>query len=247
MLIPPIAVILTDSKKRIIWVNEDFTQITGYNINEVLGKKPSILQGPKSEKVVIQRIKKGLEQLVPLKEEITNYRKNGEAYLCKLVIYPIFNENQELVHFIAFEIDGDAIQDDSKIPLLNLNGKYQSSSLKGIDEVKIFTSVKQLMQQKKLYLNPDLTLKEVADQLGTNTKYLSQVVNHQTGYNFQYFLNVYRIEEVKSKITDEYYSNLTFFGIALQCGFKNKSTFFKVFREIVGMTPKEYVKQKNIH
>ncbi len=247
MLIPPIAVILTDSKKRIIWVNEDFTQITGYNINEVLGKKPSILQGPKSEKVVIQRIKKGLEQLVPLKEEITNYRKNGEAYLCKLVIYPIFDENQELVHFIAFEIDGDRTKDDSKIPLLHLNNKYQSSSLKGVDEIKLFTNAKHLVQQKKLYLNPDLTLKEVADQLGTNTKYLSQVVNHQTGYNFQYFLNIYRTEEVKLKITDEYYNNLTFFGIALQSGFKNKSTFFKVFKEIVGMTPKEYVKQKNTY
>lgn len=247
MLVPPIAVIITDPQKKIIWVNEDFTQITGYNLNEVLGKKPSILQGPKSEKVVIQRIKKGLEQLVPLKEEITNYRKNGETYLCKLVIYPIFNENQELLHFIAFEIDGDVIKDDSKIPLLNLNNKYQSSSLKGVDEIKLFTSVKHLMQQKKLYLNPDLTLKEVADQLGTNTKYLSQVVNHQTGYNFQYFLNIYRIEEVKAKITDAQYSNLTFFGIAFQCGFKNKSTFFKVFRDIVGVTPKEYVKQKNTH
>lgn len=87
----------------------------------------------------------------------------------------------------------------------------------------------------------------MADQLGTNTKYLSQVVNHQTGYNFQYFLNIYRIEEVKAKITDAQYSNLTFFGIAFQCGFKNKSTFFKVFRDIVGVTPKEYVKQKNTH
>lgn len=163
------------------------------------------------------------------------------------MIYPIFNENQELLHFIAFEIDGDVIKDDSKIPLLNLNNKYQSSSLKGVDEIKLFTSVKHLMQQKKLYLNPDLTLKEVADQLGTNTKYLSQVVNHQTGYNFQYFLNIYRIEEVKAKITDAQYSNLTFFGIAFQCGFKNKSTFFKVFRDIVGVTPKEYVKQKNTH
>lgn len=39
MLVPPIAVIITDPQKKIIWVNEDFTQITGYNLNEVLGKK----------------------------------------------------------------------------------------------------------------------------------------------------------------------------------------------------------------
>lgn len=242
-MLPPIAVILTDEKRKIIWVNEDFSHITGYSITEVIGKKPSILQGPRSEKSAIQRIRRGLEQLVPLKDEITNYRKNGEEYLCKLVIYPIFNEEQELIHFIAFEVDGDVVKDESDIPLLNLQDKYRSSSLKGLDEVKLYYSLKEMMSDKKMFLNPDLSLKEVADRLATNTKYLSQVVNHQAGTNFQHFLNTYRVEEVKSKILDTNYQHLTLFGIALQCGFKNKSTFYKVFKEIEGQTPKAYIKQ----
>ncbi|MCB0569995.1 MAG: helix-turn-helix domain-containing protein [Phaeodactylibacter sp.] len=241
---PNIAVILTDANRRILWVNEDFTSITGYTLSDALGKKPgSLLQGPGSEQDAIGRIRKGLDNMAPIKDEITNYRKNGEAYQCKLVIHPVFNQQQELINFIAFEIDGDK-DDDVEIPLLQLNEKYSSSSLKGVEEVRLFMRLEALLRQDKLYLNPNLSLKTMADKLHTNTKYLSQVVNHHAGMNFQQFINTHRIREAKEKIVSEDYSNLTLFGIALQCGFKNKSTFYKVFKEATGLTPKEYLKQR---
>ncbi|MFN7118106.1 MAG: helix-turn-helix domain-containing protein, partial [Saprospiraceae bacterium] len=229
-------------ERRILWVNEDFTYITGYSLSEVLGKKPSILQGPKSEREVVRRIRKGLESQIPIKDVITNYRKNGEEYPCKLVIHPIFNENRKLTNFIAFEVDGNVVDSEDDIPLMQINEKYSSSSLKGIEEVKLYYQLKILMETEKLYLDPNLTLKQVADRLSTNTKYLSQVVNHHIGTNFQNFLNGFRVTEAKEKILQEEFNNLTLFGIALQCGFKNKSTFYKVFKEITGITPREYIK-----
>ncbi len=241
-MIPNIAVILTDAQRRILWVNEDFTEITGYTLTEVIGRKPSLLQGPESEQDAIKRIRRGLEHEVPLQEEVTNYRKNGESYLCKLVIHPVFNREQQLTNFIAFEVDGNVVKETENIPFLQLEEKYSSSSLKGVEEVKLFFRVKSLMEKEKLYLDPNLTLKDVADHLHTNTKYLSQVVNHHAGCNFQHFINTFRVNEVKSKLTGEEFQNLTLFGIALQCGFKNKSTFYKVFREITGRTPKEYIR-----
>lgn len=241
--IPHIAVILTNANRKIMWVNEDFTHITGYTLNEVLGKKPSLLQGPESEKEAISRIKEGLKKLVTVKDEITNYRKNGESYLCKLVIHPILDAEHNVTHFMAFEIDGDVVKDDSILPLLNSEEKYKSSSLQGVEELKLYYRLNDLLRTEKNYLNPDLSLKYVADELSTNTKYLSQVVNRQAGYNFQYFINTYRIEEVKKKILDEELQHLTLYGIALQCGFKNKSTFYKVFKEITGYTPKAFIKK----
>lgn len=239
---PNIAVILTDAKKKIIWVNDDFTYITGYSMSEAIGKKPAdLLQGPKSEKEIILKMRRNLDSQSPLKEKIVNYRKSGEEYVCKLVIHPIFNKNHELTNFIAFEVDEGQIGEEEDIPLLNLGEKYRSSSLKGVEEVKIFAQLRTLLERDQHYLDPDLTLKEVADLLGTNTKYLSQVVNNQGGCNFQQFVNSYRVEEVKSKIGDADYQNLTLFGIALQCGFKNKSTFYKVFKEALGVTPREYM------
>lgn len=244
-MLPNIAVILTDEQKKILWVNEGFTTITGYTLSEVLGKKPSIFQGPGTEPDAIQRIRKGLESQAIFKEVITNYRKNGEAYPCKLVIHPIFNEMRKLTNYIAFEVDGDEVQDEEVLPMLQVNDKYSTSSLKGLEEMKLFFRLKALMENDKAFLNPNLTLNSTADRLSTNTKYLSQVVNHHANTNFQRFVNAFRIEEVKNKIACEDYRNLTLFGIALRCGFKNKSTFYKVFKEETGITPREYLKNTN--
>jgi PAS domain S-box-containing protein len=242
-MIPNIAVILTDPNQRIIWVNEDFTSITGYSLGEAIGRIPGkILQGPKTEQAARDRIRKAIQSRISYKDQLINYRKNGEPYTCKLVIHPIFNKKQELTNFIAFEINGDVTLDESSIPLLNLSDKYKSSSLHGVDEIKLYYQLKRLIESEKLYLSAELTLKKVADLLNTNTKYLSQVVNHQAGYNFQQFINFYRIGEAKHKIVKDSLSNLTLYGIALQCGFKNKSTFYKVFKEVTGLTPKDYVR-----
>ncbi len=242
-MVPNIAVILTDPNQRIVWVNDDFTAITGYSLGEAIGRIPGkILQGPKTEPEVIERIRKAIQQRVPFRDQLTNYRKNGEPYVCKLVIHPVFDRNQELINFIAFEVDGNLVADESSIPLMNLSEKYRSSSLRSIDEIKLFDQLKQLLEKDKLYLNAELSLKVVTDLLNTNTKYLSQVVNHQAGLNFQQFINLYRVEEAKRKIVNDSLSNLTLYGIALQCGFKNKSTFYKVFKEITGSTPKDFVR-----
>lgn len=245
-MLPNIAVILTDSDQRIIWVNEDFTAMTGYSLGEAIGRIPGkILQGPQTNPGAVERIRKAIHQKVPHRDQLINYRKNGEPYSCKLVIHPIFNPNQELTNFIAFEVDQDQVQDDFDIPLLHLSDKYRSSSLRSISEVKLYDQLKNLMETEKLYLDVELSLKKAADQLNTNTKYLSQVVNHQGGVNFQQFVNYYRVEEAKRKIVKDTLSNLTLYGIALQCGFKNKSTFYKVFKEFTGFTPKDFVKNQD--
>lgn len=244
-MIPSIAVILTDPARRILWVNEDFYRITGYSPHEAIGKVPgALLQGPSTEQDAVQRIRKGLQQQISLKEQLTNYRKNGEPYLCRLVIHPIFDSRHQLTNFIAFEIDATHAPADLQVPLLEFPDKYRTSSLKGLEEAVLYQKLRQLLENERLFLNPDLTLKRMADKLATNTKYLSQVINHQTGLNFQQFINRYRVEEAKSKISDKHFKHLTLYGIALQCGFKNKSTFYKVFKEITQVTPKEFLQGK---
>lgn len=239
-----VAVILTDARRKILWVNEDFTAITGYSFEEAVGRVPGeVLQGPKTEKEAIRQIRQGLKDMVSVKAAITNYRKNGEAYLCKLVIHPVFSDHDDLINFIAFEVDSSQVEDDEDIPLLQLNRKYQSSSLKGVEEIKLYGRIRQIVESKKLYLQPDLSLRLLADELDTNTKYLSQVVNHCSGQNFQRFINAYRIQEVKDSLQAKAHLNLTLFGVAQQCGFKNKSTFYKVFKDITNQTPKEFLEE----
>lgn len=236
-----IAVILTDAEKKILWVNQDFTKITGYTLWEVWGKKPGILQGQKSEKDVVARIREALLRQKPIRETITNYRKNGEDYRCTLAIYPIFNQQKELTNFIAFEVDEDEVDDIEKVPLLQLSPKYQNSPLDFVESERLYQDLLDVMEQQKKYLDPAVSLVKIANILKTNTKYLSQVINQKTGNNFSKFINEFRVQEAKRKLSQGENMNFTHFGTALQCGFRNKSTFYKVFKEFTGMTPAEFL------
>ncbi len=236
-----VAVILTDIERRIQWVNDDFTIITGYSFEEVIGQKPSLLQGKNSEEASIEKIRNGLNDKKSFKAEILNYRKNGEEYLCKLVIHPIYNVEDELTNYIAFEVDGN-YTDDRHISLMQVRQKYRSSGLDNLKELDLYAKLTLLFEKELIYMNPNLKLGEIATKLNTNSKYLSQVVNNQTGENLIHFVNRYRVEEAKRKIVDENNQHLTTYGIAQTCGFKNKSTFYKVFKEITKMTPKDYIR-----
>ncbi len=242
VITPHIGVVLTDTARRIIWVNQDFTNITGYDMSEVIGKKPNFLQGRQTDAAEVASLREALNNKMPCKVTLKNYRKNHEEYNCTFVIYPIFNEKNEHTNFIAFEIDSD-VTDERMIPLLQLRDKYESSSLRESDQPTLYIRLSALMHQEKLYLNPDLSLKELAVRLHTNTRYLSQVINSLSGFNLQHYINAFRIKEVKQKMTNSAYSHLTLYGIAQQCGFKNKSTFYKVFRESTGKTPKDFVRK----
>lgn len=241
------SVILTDAKRRIIWVNDQFEVMTGYQKRELIGKSPgSILQGPESNKETILRIRKALAEEKPFEDALINYRKNGEAYVCQLAIHPIHDHQQNLINFLALETEGKMEEfgtiDPAQIHTV-LPRRYESSSLRGINEIQLFERVLYVMRREKLYLNPQLTLRMLSAELETNIKYLSQVINLHSGTNFLGFVNSYRLEEFKRRILAGDSKHTTLFGIAQRCGFKNKSTFFKVFRDQKGMTPKAFQKR----
>lgn len=236
-----ITIILTDASKRILWVNQNFHALTGYSFGEALGKTPKFLQGIHTEKSKLLEINKALSDRIPVKTTITNYKKCGKPYLCELIIYPIFNTNSTLCNFISIERDAthDIGKDNSPLP--SLDNKYYTSSLKGNKELEIYFSLRETVEREQLYLKPDITISEVSKILKTNTKYLSQVINNIAQKNFLQFINEYRVEHYKRILNKENLTHLTLFGLALQCGFKNKSTFYKVFKELTGITPREYL------
>lgn len=97
------AVVLTDSKQQIQWVSDGFKKMTGYPFSFAKNKTPRFLQGEKTSTEVRARIRQHIQKGVSFKEQIINYRKNGEKYTCAIEVYPIKNIDEELTHFIAFE------------------------------------------------------------------------------------------------------------------------------------------------
>ncbi len=105
-------------------------------------------------------------------------------------------------------------------------------------------SLKQLMQDEKAYEDIDLTLDNLSERLQISSGYLSQIINEKEQKNFFEFVNSYRVEAVKTKLLDNDYRNYTIMGIALESGFKSKSTFNSVFKKLTGQTPSTF---KRLH
>jgi AraC-like DNA-binding protein len=98
------------------------------------------------------------------------------------------------------------------------------------------------MQEKKSYLDPELTLSQLAKDLDIGRSQLSQLINDGIGDNFYDFINKYRVEQVKQLMTDPRVKHFSMLGIALEAGFKSKSTFNLIFKRFTGLTPTEYRK-----
>jgi len=118
-------------------------------------------------------------------------------------------------------------------------GRYLSSSLKEKDKKLIISNLNELLTDKKLYLNSDLSLVELAEMLDVNSNQLSQVINEVLAKNFHQLINEYRVDEVKRNISDQ---SKTLLGIALDSGFNSKSAFNRIFKKNTGLTPSEYKK-----
>lgn len=94
------ALVLTDIHKKILWVSNGFTKMTGHSKEYAINKKPNFLQGKKSFEKRIA-IRKKLAKKIPFKEVIVNYKRDGTAYDCEIYIIPL--KTKEVTHFLALE------------------------------------------------------------------------------------------------------------------------------------------------
>ncbi|MBD2715084.1 helix-turn-helix domain-containing protein [Microvirga sp. STR05] len=100
------------------------------------------------------------------------------------------------------------------------------------------------MQVAHPYLEPELTLGELAAQLRTNTSWLSKVINTGCGQNFNDFINEYRVREAERCLRDPKFRHYTLLAVALEAGFNSKSTFNRVFKKLRGLTPSEVAREE---
>lgn len=98
-------VIISDPQLRIQWVNKAFTDVTGYTLNEIIGKDPAFLHGPETDTTAITKIYNHLQDHKSISTEILNYSKTGRKYWMQVNVSPFYNANGELVNFISVEND----------------------------------------------------------------------------------------------------------------------------------------------
>ena len=111
-------------------------------------------------------------------------------------------------------------------------------SPKLMDELK--EKILDIILIQKRFKDKNYSAKKIAEDLGTNTRYISAVMNVRFHMNYTSFVNKYRIEEAMTILTDRRYQNLNMEEISDMVGFSNRQSFYASFFKMNGMTPREY-------
>jgi AraC-like DNA-binding protein len=114
-------------------------------------------------------------------------------------------------------------------------------SPKLMDEMK--DKILDIIVMQKKYKDKHYSAKQLAADLGTNTRYVSAVVNVRFHMNYASFVNKYRIEEAMSILVDKRYRGLCMEEVSDMVGFANRQSFYASFYKVLRMTPREYRQQ----
>jgi AraC-like DNA-binding protein len=102
--------------------------------------------------------------------------------------------------------------------------------------------VLRLMQQDKIFLDSELTLKKTAARIGANTSYLSKALNEYLGMGFSDFINHFRIEEAKRIMAADDQNEWDIVDICYEVGFNSMSSFYRIFKLHTGTSPAEFLR-----
>lgn len=119
--------------------------------------------------------------------------------------------------------------------------KYENKKITESEADNLIKQLADIMEEKELYKNANITMPQVAKLLGISSPYLSQLLNDNCNKSFSLFINEYRIEAAKFLLVEE--KKLSMEIIAERCGFNSQSTFYSTFKKIVAATPAAFRKE----
>lgn len=122
--------------------------------------------------------------------------------------------------------------------------KPQTLNISSASREKIKNSLFHYFEKESPFLNPDLNMSLLSEKLKIPKHHITEVLNNDLNKNFFQFVNEYRVEAVKIKLSDPK-NPYSIEAIGYECGFNSKSTFFSVFKNITGMTPSEFKNKMN--
>ncbi|MFD1218198.1 helix-turn-helix domain-containing protein [Microbulbifer celer] len=120
------------------------------------------------------------------------------------------------------------------------SGDKREEQIRVAVDSAIAAKIASYMLKEKPFLEPSLTLEQLSSRLDLPRRTVSNTINRHFKRNFFEFVNYYRIEEAKGKLTAPASAHQTIMEIMLACGFNTKATFNSFFKKLVGMTPSEY-------
>lgn len=124
--------------------------------------------------------------------------------------------------------------------------KYQTSALDDARKDRLVERLLAHVTAERPYLETQLTLGELADQLDLPAHYLSQIINERLECSFLDFINRYRVESAQQMMTEAQYEHYSLVGIGYEAGFNSKTAFYTAFKRVTGTTPGAYRKSLTV-
>lgn len=166
----------------------------------------------------------------------------GIISLCFLILLTIYlgyhGLKQSTIYLPKFLLDNEKVNNKE-------NGQNIKFSLSKEELEELKNNLDDILLKEKPYLQQELTLKRLAELVGTTDKKLSSLLNHHLNISFYDFINQYRVAEVKEKLKLVEYEKYSLLGLAYTCGFNSKSSFYRAFKKETGVSPTAYKKEKN--
>lgn len=148
--------------------------------------------------------------------------------------YPVFIPLSILIYWLGIK--------GYIIGLQNHSGKKKKTQPSLPDQTvqQVIDGLVKAMEQDKLYLDPLLSINQLANHTGVASKLISAVLNQHIGKGFNEYVNGYRVDEVKKKLLQPGLSHLTITGIGMESGFNSQASFLRIFKQQTGMSPSEF-------
>lgn len=147
-----------------------------------------------------------------------------------------------LISFLTFLFAYFSYFDSEILSIPEKQTKYEQGYFAPDYYLQLKEELEKVMINEMPYLNPKLTISELARIMGKNQRDLSRVINELYKQNFYEFVNTFRIQKFKELVLKPENRTFTILSLAYESGFNSKATFNSAFKKITQLTPSEYIK-----
>jgi len=204
-----------------------------------------------------------LEKLIAQSKEVDGFAADSYLFMMYVVVGDLDKafewvtqaiENNSFLLFLRYvdpivnPLKKDARHDAFKKKIFRTDelvspAKKKTALINATKSSEYSTRLLEYLSVNKPFLNPDLSLRELASQVDIHPNHLSWLLNNNFGKNYNEFINQYRIEAFKLNAKASKNANLTIEGLAYESGFNSKTVFNTYFKKETGLTPKQFMKQ----
>ncbi|WP_417593321.1 helix-turn-helix domain-containing protein [Owenweeksia hongkongensis] len=221
----------------------------------LLGQEKDVLQSIESQEFIDPMDPALLYAMMGLKEEA--FAKLEEGYKAKSVMMVTLKHYwmwdsirdderfEEMLERMNFPENARKEQiSNARILPISSNQEQIATDTPDPETLATLEQLKQLMDEEEIYLNPSLSLRELAQSLQIHPNKLSWLINENLGKNFNEYINSWRLTAFQQKALDPENSNITLLGLAYESGFNSKSVFNEFFKRSTGLTPRAWLKSR---